>query len=218
MVDLEMSIIELQGLNTVIFGYVNEHGFPVGSIICPNINKQKTEKMVENATSFLFNLNGLLQDLGNIEIQSATFTLNSLEKKTTSILPEGFCLFLGKYRDRLDYCIALFYEMGQLKLRQAHDNISSICERLYEVEATLNRSGLDFNNQGLPILKKFSNRFANQIMGYLIEKRWSIHFKKASEGLTKNNIIKTPSITELNLQADIYIDGKEIFNYQTNWW
>ncbi|MFW9908065.1 MAG: hypothetical protein ACFFEF_05780 [Candidatus Thorarchaeota archaeon] len=154
-----------------ILGTTTSQGYPLGSATGSG------SKMEENSEAVAMNIAPLIFSLRDEVAAAEGLNLLSLEwdlERTPGpeILPEHLIITGGKSGDVSSHICALGWEKGVIDPFKMDEYMGRIAKKISDVEKAVIGNGIEYESDGLAILRKFSNRFNSVIFVEMLERQF----------------------------------------------
>ncbi|MHA1783863.1 MAG: hypothetical protein ACTSVE_01565 [Candidatus Helarchaeota archaeon] len=198
----------LEKLLATIYGYINEESITSGGIVgSGKLDKKNINKIINTTSEYFSAFNSLLETYSGTNLFAAEFSLLNWED-SNAIVPKGILFIPGEHKLSTNFLLSFEYEINQLDLYKAREDLSHFCKHFTEIELSVKRPELDFNTgraEGLLILNRFSNRFAQKCYGIILEQAWKRKITSTEYDKKK--------LDRIDVKADMVFNGDQIIDY-----
>ena len=199
----------LSRLYTTIYAYINEDTISSGGVVSPSgkLDKENIKKIIESTSNYISAFNSLLENYSGTNIFAAEFSLLNWEEKNV-IVPKGMLFIPGNFKLSTNALLTLEYEIDQLDLYKAREDMNKFCGYFTELEFSVKRPELDFDTgkaEGLKILNRFSERFAHKNHGIIQEQVWK---RKLSD-----TDVKEMKLDRIDIKSQLVASGTVQIDY-----
>ncbi|NHI92512.1 MAG: hypothetical protein EAX96_08405 [Candidatus Lokiarchaeota archaeon] len=199
----------LSRLYTTIYAFINEDSISSGGIASPagKLDKKEIKKIIDSTSNYISAFNSLLETYSGTNIFAAEFSLMKWEEKNI-IVPKGMLFVPGNFKLSTNALLTLEYEIDQLDLYKAREDMNKFCQYFTEIELSVKRPELEFDTgkaEGLRILNRFSDRFAHKNQGIIQEQTWK---RKLSD-----TDVKDMKLDRIDIKSHLTASGNVIIDY-----
>ncbi len=141
-----------------ILGTTTGKGYPLGSAIGTGSKmEENSEDVALRITPLIFSLHDELLSSENLELLSIEWDLEGGHGQ--EVLPEHLIITGGKFGDVSSHICALSWEKGIIDPFKMDSYISGVAKKLSDIERAIIVNSLEYETDGIMILKRFSDRF-----------------------------------------------------------
>ncbi len=141
-----------------ILGTTTSRGYPIGSATgSGSMMEENSETVAMNITPLIFSLRDALMASENLNLLSLEWDLESTPGP--EVLPETLIIAGGVSGDVAAHICALSWEKGVIDPFKMDNYIGGIAKKISDIEKAVIGNELDYESEGLRVLRRFSNRF-----------------------------------------------------------
>jgi len=141
-----------------ILGTTTSRGYPLGSATgSGSMMEENSETVAMNITPLIFSLRDALVASENLNLLSLEWDLESAP--SPEVLPETLIIAGGISGNVAAHICALSWEKGVIDPFKMDSYIGGLAKKISDIEKAVIGNEMDYETEGLRVLKRFSNRF-----------------------------------------------------------
>lgn len=157
--------------SAAILGTTTSRGYPLGSSTgSGSMMEKNSEAVALSVTPLIFSLRDEMLSFENLDLLSLEWDLERVQSQ--EVLPEHLIIAGGKSGDVASHICALSWERGVIDPFRMDTYISTIAKKLSDIEKTVIGNSLDYENEGLDILRRFSDRLNNVTFVEMLDRQF----------------------------------------------
>ncbi len=154
-----------------ILGTTTCKGYPLGSATgSGSMMEKNSEAVALSVTPLIFSLRDEMLSSENLEILSLEWDLD--RSQSQEVLPEHLIIAGGKSGEVASHVCALSWETGVIDPFRMDTYIASIAKKISDIEKAVIGNSLDYENEGLGVLRRFSDRLNNVTFVEMLDRQF----------------------------------------------
>lgn len=145
-----------------VLGSTTTRGLPVGAAVgLGSMMEENSETVAMNVAPLVFSVRDSLRESEGLELLSVIWDLD--RTPSSEILPEQLVVAGSSVGEASSHACMLTWEKGVVDPFKVDANIRKLTRKMADIEVAVLSSGLDYDREGLAVLRHFADRF-NRVM------------------------------------------------------
>jgi len=145
-----------------VLGSTTTRGFPVGAAVgLGSMMEENSETVAMNVGPLVFSVRDSLRESEGLELLSLIWDLE--RTPSSELLPEQLVVAGSSVGEVSSHACMLTWERGIVDPFKVDANIRRLTKKMADIEVAVLSSGLDYDREGLAVLRRFADRF-NRVM------------------------------------------------------
>ncbi len=154
-----------------ILGTTTSQGYPLGSATgSGSMMEENSEAVALSVTPLIFSLRDEMISSEGLELLSLEWELERTQSQ--EVLPEHLIIAGGKSGDVTSHVCALSWETGVIDPFKMDTYIDSIAKKISDIEKAVIGNSLDYESDGLRVLRRFSDRLNNVTFVEMLDRQF----------------------------------------------
>ncbi|NHJ13327.1 MAG: hypothetical protein EAX95_06595 [Candidatus Thorarchaeota archaeon] len=154
-----------------ILGTTTNLGYPLGSAVgSGSMMEENSDTVAMNITPLIFSIRDALMGAEGLEILSLEWDLE--RTPGPGVLPEQLIVTGGTTEGIGSHVCMLSWEKGAVDPFKIDTHMRRLSKKLADIETAVMNNGLSYETEGLPILRRFNDRFNRVIFVEMLDRRF----------------------------------------------
>ncbi len=154
-----------------ILGTTTNLGYPLGSAVgSGSMMEENSDAVSMNITPLIFSIRDALMDSEGLEILALEWDLQ--RTPGPGVLPEQLVVAGGTTEGISSHVCVLGWEKGVVDPFKIDSHMRGLSKKLADIESAVMNNGLSYESEGLPVLRKFNDRFNRVIFVEMLDRRF----------------------------------------------
>ncbi len=169
--DAPSTIEAIRMASASVIGTTTNLGYPLGSAVgAGSMMEENSDTVAMNITPLVFAVRDSLNDAEGLELLSLEWDLE--RRPGPGVLPEQLVVTGGISEGIGSHVVVLSWEKGVVDPFKIDKHMKSLSKKIADIESAVMNSGMSYETQGIPILRRFNDRFNRVIFVEMLDRKF----------------------------------------------
>ena len=169
--DAPSTVEAIRMASASVIGTTTNLGYPLGSAVgAGSMMEENSDTVAMNITPLVFAIRDTLNDAEGLELLSLEWDLE--RRPGPGVLPEQLMVTGGISEGIGSHVVVLSWEKGVVDPFKIDNHMKSLSKKIADVESAVMNTGMSYETQGIPILRRFNDRLNRVIFVEMLDRRF----------------------------------------------
>ncbi|MHA2379004.1 MAG: hypothetical protein ACXADS_06990 [Candidatus Thorarchaeota archaeon] len=196
--DAPSTVEAIRMASASVIGTTTNLGYPLGSAVgAGSMMEENSDTVAMNITPLVFAIRDSLNDAEGLELLSLEWDLE--RRPGPGVLPEQLVVTGGISEGIGSHVVVLSWEKGVVDPFKIDKHMKSLAKKVGDIESAVMNSGMSYETQGIPILRRFNDRLNRVIFVEMLDRR----FQGSWDSLqVKSEHVDREAVVTMNFRDD----------------
>ncbi|MFX0045307.1 MAG: hypothetical protein ACFE8Z_05625, partial [Candidatus Hermodarchaeota archaeon] len=169
--DAPSTVEAIRMASASVIGTTTNLGYPLGSAVgAGSMMEENSDTVAMNITPLVFAIRDTLNDAEGLELLSLEWDLE--RRPGPGVLPEQLVVTGGISEGIGSHVVVLSWEKGVVDPFKIDKHMKTLSKKIADIESAVMNTGMSYETQGIPILRRFNDRLNRVIFVEMLDRRF----------------------------------------------